>query len=99
MKFSPESASVRLRLRVDLDVLVPRHRLLEDFLTEGALNPAPGLVNMVVRHVLKQEKRVENHEKQSLDEYHKSFPSFSTCGATPINLARMVALYVLKQGV
>ena len=56
MKSSPESAAIRLRLRVYLDVLVPRHRLVEDFLAEGALGSAQRIVNMVVVHVLKHEQ-------------------------------------------
>ena len=54
VKSSPESAAVGLRLRVNLDVLVPRHLGFEDFLAEWALESALRVVNMDVMDVLKK---------------------------------------------
>ena len=54
MKSSPESAAVGLRLRVNLDVLVPRHLGFEDLLAEWALESALRVVNMDVMDVLKR---------------------------------------------
>ena len=99
MKFLPEPAAVRLRLRVDLDVFVPRHRLVEDFFAEGALGSALGLVDMRVVHVLKWERSGEMTMKFYFLKKEKLNSLFQHKHHAAYHLARMVARYVLKQGV
>ena len=99
IKFLPESAAIRLRLGVDLDVFVPRHRLVEDFFAERALGSALGLVDMCVVHVLKWERSGEMTLKFYFLENGKLEALFQHKHHAPYHLARMVARYVLKQGV